>query len=124
CRRAFRRRRRVAFCTDTKPTRSKFEARVSSSDLQKVTTLYSARNGWFVMKRLILIPLLFLWAQATVAASPIIVDGDYVAAAIARNAGAWDVRTGSAYAKGHIAGAINIGDAPKVLRDENTEDFI
>ena len=29
-----------------------------------------------------------------------------------------------AYAKGHIAGAVNIGDAAKVLRDENTEDFI
>ena len=36
------------------------------------------------MKRLILIPLLFLWAQAAVAASPIIVDGHYVAEAIAR----------------------------------------
>src|SRR4029077_19878244 len=29
-----------------------------------------------------------------------------------------------AYAKGHIAGAISIGDAAKVPRDENTEDFI
>jgi hypothetical protein len=38
------------------------------------------------MKRLIFIPLLILWAQAAVAASPTIVDGDYVAAAIARNA--------------------------------------
>src|SRR5258708_21766672 len=77
-----------------------------------------------VMKRLIFIPLLILWAQAAVAASPTIVDGDYVAAAIARNAVVWDVRPAAAYAKGHIAGAINIGDAPKVLRDENTEDFI
>ena len=76
------------------------------------------------MKRLIFIPLLILWAQAAVAASPTIVDGDYVAAAIARNAVVWDVRPAAAYAKGHIAGAINIGDAPKVLRDENTEDFI
>jgi thiosulfate/3-mercaptopyruvate sulfurtransferase len=76
------------------------------------------------MKRLILIPLLFLWAQAAVAASPIIVDGHYVAEAIARNAVVWDVRAADAYAKGHIAGAISIGDAAKVLRDENTEDFI
>ena len=76
------------------------------------------------MKRLIFFPLLILWAQAAVAASPIIVDGDYVAAAIARNAVVWDVRPAAAYAKGHIAGAINIGDAAKVLRDENTEDFI
>lgn len=76
------------------------------------------------MKRLMFIPLLILWMQATVAASPTIVDGDYVAAAIARNAVVWDVRPATAYAKGHIAGAISIGDAAKVLRDENTEDFI
>ena len=76
------------------------------------------------MKRLILIPLLFLWAQAAVAASPVIVDGHYVADAIARNAVVWDVRAADAYAQGHIAGAISIGDAAKVLRDDNTEDFI
>ena len=76
------------------------------------------------MKRLMFIPLLILWMQAAVAASPTIVDGDYVAAAIARNAVVWDVRPATAYAKGHIAGAISIGDAAKVLRDENTEDFI
>ena len=76
------------------------------------------------MKRLLLIPLLFLWVPAAVAASPIIVDGHYVAEAIARNAVVWDVRPAAAYAKGHIAGAISIGDAAKVLRDENTEDFI
>jgi thiosulfate/3-mercaptopyruvate sulfurtransferase len=76
------------------------------------------------MKYLILIPLSFLWAQAAVGASPTIVDGQYVTEAIARNAVVWDVRAEDAYAKGHIAGAINIGDAAKVLRDENTEDFI
>src|SRR5262245_55163385 len=76
------------------------------------------------MKHLTFILLLVLWAQAAVAASPTIVDGDYVAAAIARNAVVWDVRPPAAYAKGHIAGAISIGDATKVLRDENTEDFI
>src|SRR5437868_8507763 len=76
------------------------------------------------MKRLIFIPLLILWAQAAAAASPTIVDRDYVAAAIARNAVVWDVRPAAAYAKGHIAGAISIGDAARVLRDENTEDFI
>ncbi len=75
------------------------------------------------MKRLLLIWLSLLWAQAVVAASPI-VDGQYVAEAIARNAIVWDVRPPEAYAKGHIAGAISIGDATKVLRDENTEDFI
>jgi hypothetical protein len=45
------------------------------------------------MKRLILIPLFFLWAQAAVAASPTIVDGHDVANAIARNAVVWDVHT-------------------------------
>jgi thiosulfate/3-mercaptopyruvate sulfurtransferase len=75
------------------------------------------------MKRLLLVWLSLLWAQAALAASPI-VDGQYVAEAIARNAIVWDVRPADAYAKGHIAGAISIGDATKVLRDENTEDFI
>jgi len=76
------------------------------------------------MKRLMLISLPLLWAQVVLAASGTIVDGDYVAAAIARNAVVWDVRAADAYAKGHIAGAVSIGDAAKVLRDENTEDFI
>ena len=44
------------------------------------------------MKRFVLIALSFLWAQATAAASTIIVDGQYVAEAIARNAIVWDVR--------------------------------
>src|SRR5215468_5946876 len=76
------------------------------------------------MKRFMLIAFSFLWAQATAAASTIIVDGQYVAEAIARNAVVWDVRSADAYAQGHIAGAISIGDAARVLRDENTEDFI
>jgi len=51
------------------------------------------------MKRFIPIALSFLWAQATAAASTIIVDGQYVAEAIARNAIVWDVRASDAYAK-------------------------
>src|SRR5437762_10758070 len=82
------------------------------------------RTEEFVTKRLIFIPLLILWAQAAVAASPTIVDGDYVAAPIARNAVLWDVRPTAAYARGHIAAAISIGHAAKVLRDETTDDFI
>src|SRR5205807_1727524 len=78
----------------------------------------------FAMKRLMLIPLTFLWFQAAQAASTTIVDDQYVTEAIARNAVIWDVRPAEAYAAGHIAGAINIGDAARVLRDENTEDFI
>src|SRR5260370_12979640 len=76
------------------------------------------------MMRLIFIPLLILWAQAAVAASAAMVEGDYGGAGSARNAVVWDVRPAAVYAKGHIAGAISIGDAAKVLRDENTEDFI
>ena len=76
------------------------------------------------MKRLLLIPLSFLWAHAAVAASPTIVDGNYVAEAVARNAVVWDVRAADAYSQGHIAGAVSIGDAAKILRDENTEDFV
>jgi thiosulfate/3-mercaptopyruvate sulfurtransferase len=75
------------------------------------------------MKRLLLVSLSIFWAPAAVGASPI-VDGQYVAEAIARNAIAWDVRPAEAYAKGHIAGVVSIGEATKVLRDENTEDFI
>src|SRR5205823_1671685 len=75
------------------------------------------------MKRFLFISLSFLWAHAAIAASPI-VDAQYVADAITRNALVWDVRPADAYAKGHIAGAISIGDAAKVLRDDNTEDFI
>jgi thiosulfate/3-mercaptopyruvate sulfurtransferase len=75
------------------------------------------------MKRFLIISLWLLWAHAAIAASPI-VDAQYVAEAITRNALVWDVRPADAYAKGHIAGAISIGDAAKVLRDDNTEDFI
>ena len=52
--------------------------------------LSQEENGGFVVKRLMLIPLLFLWPQTAVAASPIIVDSQYVAEAIARNAVVWD----------------------------------
>jgi thiosulfate/3-mercaptopyruvate sulfurtransferase len=76
------------------------------------------------MKRLIFIPLLFLWGHTAIAAPPVIVDDNYVAEAIARNAVVWDVRPADAFARGHIAGAVSIGDAPRILRDDNTEDFI
>src|SRR5215467_14964252 len=75
------------------------------------------------MRGFLFIALTLLWAQVAVAASPV-ADAQYVADAIARNAIVWDVRAADAYAKGHIAGAVSIGDAARVLRDENTEDFI
>jgi thiosulfate/3-mercaptopyruvate sulfurtransferase len=76
------------------------------------------------MKRTIAILLFFLSGHAALAASSVIVDDKDVADAIARNAVVWDVRPADAYARGHIAGAVNIGDAARVLRDDNTEDFI
>jgi thiosulfate/3-mercaptopyruvate sulfurtransferase len=79
------------------------------------------------MNRLMVGALSIFWihvAQVAHAASPTLADDRYVAEAIARNAIIWDVRPADAYAAGHIAGAVNIGDAPRVLRDDNTEDFI
>lgn len=57
------------------------------------------------------------------AAAPI-VDAAETKDAIARGAIVWDVRATPLYRKGHIPGAINIGDAGTVLRDAVTEDFI
>jgi thiosulfate/3-mercaptopyruvate sulfurtransferase len=74
---------------------------------------------------LVLLPMFCVHAaQIAHAASPAIADDAYVAEAIARNAIIWDVRPAAAYAAGHISGAVNIGDAPRVLRDDNTGDFI
>jgi thiosulfate/3-mercaptopyruvate sulfurtransferase len=53
-----------------------------------------------------------------------IVDRAYVQGAAGRNALVWDVRSADAYRKGHIPGAVNIGDTARVLRDDNTEDFV
>jgi thiosulfate/3-mercaptopyruvate sulfurtransferase len=75
------------------------------------------------MKSVQFLVLLF-WAHAALAATPVIVDGAYVAQALKRDAILWDVRDSVAYAKGHIPGAINIGDVGRVLRDEHTEALI
>lgn len=73
--------------------------------------------------RIALAPALALAALAAGAASPI-VDTPYVVQAIGRDAIVWDVRPASAYQQGHIPGAVNVGDVGKVLRDENTEDYL
>ena len=57
-------------------------------------------------------------------ANDTIVTRAQVEKSIARGALLWDVRAPSEYAKGHIPGAISIGDASSVLRDVNREDFI
>jgi len=75
------------------------------------------------MKRVLIAISLLHWIGAATAAE-VVVDAAYVAAALQRQAIVWDVRAPDAYARGHIPGAINIGDAPKVLRDDHAEDFI
>ncbi len=53
-----------------------------------------------------------------------IIDTAYVADAIKRGAIIWDTRAADAYQKGHIPGAVNIGNAGKVLRHDSDEDYI
>lgn len=59
----------------------------------------------------------FVWAQP-------IVDHAHVQEAIKRGVQVWDVRDARDYAKGHLPGAVTIGDAAATLRDANAEDFI
>jgi thiosulfate/3-mercaptopyruvate sulfurtransferase len=58
------------------------------------------------------------------AARTAVVDTAFVAAAGQRGAIVWDTRSADEYAKGHIPGAVNIGDIAKVLRNESDEDYI
>lgn len=67
--------------------------------------------------------LLAAFFSAPALAAPI-VDAAAVKAAQARGAIVWDVRATPLYRKGHIPGAVNIGDAGTVLRNPVTEDFI
>jgi thiosulfate/3-mercaptopyruvate sulfurtransferase len=53
-----------------------------------------------------------------------VVDAAYVAEATKRGAIVWDVRGADDYAKGHIPGAVTIGNPGIVLRNPHTEDFI
>lgn len=75
------------------------------------------------MKRLLVTMLSMLLANAAWAAGAI-VDTAFVAEAAGRGAIIWDVRSADQFRKGHIPGAVNIGDAGQVLRNANTEDFI
>ncbi len=61
---------------------------------------------------------------AVQAATPMIVDTAFVKDALKRQAIVWDVRRAEDYQKGHIPGAVNIGDAGKVLRNDSDEDYI
>ena len=53
-----------------------------------------------------------------------IVELDYVRQAVARGALLWDARDEEAFAKGHIPGAVNLGDPTLTLRDTLTEDYL
>lgn len=63
-------------------------------------------------------------AIASEEAPALIVDTAFVAEAIQRGAILWDARVPEEFRKGHIPGAVNIGDPLRILRSENSEDFI
>ncbi len=71
------------------------------------------------MKPKVLLLLTNLCARATD-----VVDAAEVAAAVKRGAIVWDVRGADDYARGHIPGAVNMGNIVSVLRNPNTEDFL
>jgi thiosulfate/3-mercaptopyruvate sulfurtransferase len=66
---------------------------------------------------------LIIWACRATAQGHI-VDATFVAQAVARGAIVWDVRREADFRKGHLPGAVNVGDIGVVLRDPNTEDFL
>ena len=71
-----------------------------------------------------LLALLTVLITGSAAMAGEIVDVTEVRAAMQRGAILWDVRDAEAYAQGHIAGAVNMGHVPEVLRNLNTEDFL
>jgi thiosulfate/3-mercaptopyruvate sulfurtransferase len=75
------------------------------------------------MKRLLAALLFTLLAPGAFGAG-LIVDAAFVAAAAQRGAVIWDARDVFSYRRGHIPGAVTIGNAAHVLRNANTEDFI
>ena len=65
-----------------------------------------------------------LWALVGLAQAQVIVDTAYVQEALKRHVQVWDVRSDKDFAKGHLPGALSVGDAAAVLRDANAEDFL
>lgn len=65
-----------------------------------------------------------LLLAAATARAQAIVDIDFVKKAIERGALLWDTRDETTFLKGHIPGAINIGDPNSELRDPNREDYL
>ncbi len=85
-------------------------------------------SGTFSFKRFFVAAALTVTAavfsRAAMAEGEIVVDTDFVQAAIDRGALIWDVRSQKAYLRGHIPGAVNIDSVTNVLRDGRTEDYI
>lgn len=75
------------------------------------------------MIRILLATLAMLMTNPALA-SGVIVDEGFVSAAVARGAVLWDARGIEQYRKGHIPGAVTIGNPAHVLRNPNTEDFL
>jgi thiosulfate/3-mercaptopyruvate sulfurtransferase len=67
---------------------------------------------------------LSLMALSFLSSAAPIVDAAYVKDALSRGAIVWDVRATPQYKKGHIPGAVSIGDAGATLREMTREDFI
>lgn len=74
-------------------------------------------------KWLMMLILLAPWSVAQ-AANAVVVDTAFVEQALTRQAIIWDVRSDEDYKRGHIPGAINIGDIQAELRDGQTEDYL
>ena len=68
--------------------------------------------------------LVFFGVLQSLASAQPIVDHMQLQEAVRRGAQVWDVRDTRDYSKGHMPGALTIGDAASVLRDPNSEDFI
>ena len=71
-----------------------------------------------------LLALIFFGVLPCIALAQPIVDHAQLQEAVKRGAQIWDVRDARDYAKGHLPGALTIGDAASILRDPNSEDFI
>ena len=79
---------------------------------------------YFLKNIAALVLLASLASLPTLSQAQVIVDSVQAQEAIKRGAQIWDVRDARDYAKGHLPGALTIGDAATVLRNPNSEDFI
>jgi thiosulfate/3-mercaptopyruvate sulfurtransferase len=76
------------------------------------------------MRRVLMVVILWASVIPARAGNSIVVNTEFVEKALARNAIVWDVRGEDDYRRGHIPGAVNLGDIQAELRDGNTEDYL